>query len=179
MTGHYLNLRHPATCSGNLTTWHYCFYSGSITRTTTYSATLNVWRPRDDGITFDRIHRTFLNVDLSPAGGSSELICGTHAETDPVTMQPGDVIGFYSVTFPGTPLYITSEDVPGFTLHEDTRNGVTAFFSPTITRNNTIEVPLGLHLFADIGRTILVVSNSYAIQCLSFHVHVYIHISIQ
>lgn len=153
MTGHYLNLQHPATCSGNLTAWHYCYYSGSITRTTTYSVTLNVWRPRGDGVTFDRVDRTFLNIELSPAGGTSELlICDTHAEPDPVAVQPGDVIGFYSAPFPGTPLYITSENVPGFTLHEDTRSSISAFFSPTITRNDTIEVPLGLHLTADIGR---------------------------
>ena len=155
VTGHYLNLQYPATCSGNLTTWRYCYYSSSITRITTYSVVFNVWRPRSDGITLDRIGRTFLNVELGPDGVQSGLlICDTHTETAQVTVQPGDVVGFYSATFPGTPLHITSENVPGFTLHEDTRNDVTAFFSSTITRTDTNEVLLGLHLSADIGRMI-------------------------
>ena len=97
--GNYINLRYPAPCSGNLTTWRYCYYSSSITEDQTYTVTFRVWRPRGDGTTFDRIHDNRFSIPLTAGGQSAAFICDTYTESRYVPVEVNDVIGFLSFPF--------------------------------------------------------------------------------
>ena len=150
-TGSYINLQHPAPCSGNLTTWRYCYYSSSITEDQTYTVRFRVWRPRGNGTTFDRIHDNSLSIPLTAGSQSVAFVCNTYAESQYVPVEVDDVIGFFSTTFLSNPLYITSQDVPNFTLFQDTRF-LSAFASTVNTNEDLNQLSLGLHLSADIGK---------------------------
>ena len=151
-TGNYINLQYPALCSGNLTTWRYCYYSSSITEDETYTVIFRVWRPTGDGTTFDRIHDNSFSIPLTAGGQSAAFICDTYTESQYVPVEVNDVIGFFSTTFFGNnPLYITSQDVPDFTLFQDTR--FLGVFATTVNASEDLnQLSLGLHLSADIGK---------------------------
>ena len=113
--------------------------------------TFCVWRPRGDGTTFDRIHDNCFSIPLTAGGQSAAFICNTYTESRYVPVEVNDVIGFLSFSFLSNLLYITSQDVPNFTLFQDTR--FIGIYASTIdTSKDLIQLSLALHLSADIGK---------------------------
>ena len=46
-TGHFLDLSQPATCSGNLVAWHFCYYANTVMPNEVLGITFRVWRPQN------------------------------------------------------------------------------------------------------------------------------------
>ena len=45
--GHYLDLDQPATCSGKLVAWHFCYYANTVSPGNVLAITFRVWRPQE------------------------------------------------------------------------------------------------------------------------------------
>ena len=45
--GHYLDLDQPATCSGKLVAWHFCYYANTVSPGSVLAITFRVWRPQE------------------------------------------------------------------------------------------------------------------------------------
>ena len=154
-TGNFLNLQSPSPCSGNLTAWTYCYHSSSVIEDGRYSLTFRVWRQSaTDSSRYDRVHQYFLSVDLQASSISEPFVCETVSLTpdEYFAVETKDVLGFFSTTFFSRPLYITSDDVIGYTLHEDNRNSFEQFNAQSITMSDMLELQaVGLHLSANIG----------------------------
>ena len=53
--GLYIDVDHPAPCSGELTAWHYCYYEPFATRRITYTVQLGVWRLNPQSNLFSKV----------------------------------------------------------------------------------------------------------------------------
>ena len=111
----YLDTEHPATCSGNVTSWTVCYYrpDGSIERDV-FLATYAVYRRSEtvgsggeSTVTFRRVTPTFTAIRVSEDLPVNNLrdgkigdgftcyndIVHSNESTDPVTIEAGDVVG--------------------------------------------------------------------------------------
>ena len=146
--GQYVNLNNPATCSGNLTAWHFCYYRSSIdTGSLMYSIYLRVWR-NVQGNTYNLISNA--EVRGSPNLNAGDVICidALIAEDQYVQVEQGDVIAVYMPFTIPTVSILASAVVQE--LHQDMRGSV-AFSATQFNRNDLrIVNTYGLHLQADI-----------------------------
>ena len=155
--GQYLDFGHPATCTGNLTAWHYCYYAADITESDTYTVEFRIWR-MGNGNSFDRIHNYLLSMEIDPLSNNETLICETATLnlSTPLDVQENDILGAYiplTRILGGRRLNIVARDTADFGLFVDTRSAGTAFTSTTLRTNNLeMRTTLGLHLYADIGK---------------------------
>ena len=104
----YLNTGGPADCSGDITSFTYCYYSPPTNlhgNDESYRTNLGVYRPRTEGgsTVYDLVSRV-LTVERSQAQVDSELnwdgneyssgsTCPNVNLTEPVTVNAGDVLG--------------------------------------------------------------------------------------
>lgn len=148
--GQYVNLNDPASCSGNLTAWHFCYYRSSIDTTApTYSVYLRVWRNRQ-GNTYNLVSTA--EVRGNPNQNAGDLVCvdATLTEDQYIPVQQGDVIAVYLPFTIPTVSVLASEPAVVQELHQDMR-GSTAFSSTEFRRSDLrIVNTYGLHLQADI-----------------------------
>ena len=153
--GQYLDFGHPATCNGNLTAWHFCYYAADITESFTYVVWFRTWR-MVDAINFVRIHDYQLSMMFNPPS-SETLICETATLSTPLDVQENDILGAFipfTLLF-GPALHIVANDTEDFGLFADTR-GTDASFLTTVSRDNLeSRTTLGLHLYADIGKILM------------------------
>ena len=153
--GQYLDFGNPATCTGNLIAWHFCYYAADITESDTYVVFLRVWR-MVDGNSFQRIDDNPLNMAIDPPSNGQTLICENVTLSTALDVQRNDILGVYVPTtslFGGPPLHIVARDTTNFGIFADTRTFMTPLLSTTIsTTDLENRTTLGLHLYADIGK---------------------------
>ena len=104
----YLNVDHPASCTGNITGWRVCYFGPeTIPPTSSYWATYAVYRRTEDGSDFyyQRVSSIFAAVTAVPLftgsfidetvepGGFNCFTDTTTIGDSPFVIQEGDVIG--------------------------------------------------------------------------------------
>ena len=154
--GQLVNLNNPATCSGNLTAWHFCYYRSSIDNdSSTYQIYFNVWR-NVQGNSYELVSR--IQIQGSPDLNAGNVICvdANLSEDQYVPVEQGDVIAVYTpFTLPTVSVLALQPAVPQ-ELFQDTR-GVSAFSANQFSRNDLRpENMYGLHLQADISKYVAI-----------------------
>ena len=86
----YLNTQNPAPCSGNVTTWEYCYYSPS-TEGDEYWASFGIYKLVESNyqLVSDKFRIIIPNNEI----GSSSFTCRTFTTPSVTTIQQGDVVG--------------------------------------------------------------------------------------
>ena len=150
--GQYLDFGQPATCTGSLTAWHFCYYAADIAESATYLVFFQIWRMVDED-NFDRIHNYELSMAIDQPSNGETLICETATLNTPLNVQENDILGAYipftSFFFGGRlPLHIIASDTADFGL--STGGNIV---SETVSTNELeSRTTFGLHLYADIGK---------------------------
>ena len=157
----YLNSQNPAPCSGNVTTWRYCYYSPDVTATE-YRAPFGIYRL--DGSDYELVSEMFFITIPDDDIGSNSFTCRTF--TAPVTaIQNGDVVGacVHDVirgNFGGTRahLNLAGGNANGYSVQfADTSNsrcnrGVDVSVPNSVSQDVLLSLSSTvLHLYADIG----------------------------
>ena len=88
----YLNTQNPAPCSGNVTTWEYCYYSPDVTARE-YWASFGIYKLVESNyqLVSDKFRIIIPNNDSEI--GSSSFTCRTFTTPSVTTIQQGDVVG--------------------------------------------------------------------------------------
>ena len=88
--GFFMNDASPATCSGTLTQWRYCYYTGQ----TQNGATARLGLYRNVGTnSYDLVSGSVTLVTVSSVPSSPSFVCGAVAPPQNVAVMPGDIIG--------------------------------------------------------------------------------------
>ena len=110
--GLFINAQSPASCSGILTLWHYCFYSeneGSegITRFVIYR--------RDSANSYSRVYRE-VRVSVSPIPSSPSFSCHTLTPSQSnFQVEPDDII--LACINSNNPLDVLAETASGYQVY--------------------------------------------------------------
>lgn len=94
----YLNTQNPAPCSGNVTTWEYCYYHPDVTADE-YWAPIGVYRLNSEGTMYEQVSTltsrfstvTTIMIEKDDLG-EDFFTCATFI-TPRITIQQGDVLG--------------------------------------------------------------------------------------
>ena len=86
----YLNTLNPAPCSGNVTTWEYCYYSPS-TEGDEYWASFGIYKLVESN--YQLVSDKFRIIIPNDEIGSSSFTCRTFTTPPVITIQQGDVVG--------------------------------------------------------------------------------------
>ena len=86
----YLNTQNPAPCSGNVTTWEYCYYSPS-TEGDEYWASFGIYKLVESN--YQLVSDKFLIIIRNDEIGSSSFTCRTFTTPSVTTIQQGEVVG--------------------------------------------------------------------------------------
>ena len=86
----YLNTQNPAPCSGNVTTWEYCYYQPDVTARE-YWASFGIYKLVESNyqLASDKFRIIIPNNEI----GSSSFTCRTFTTPSVTTIQQGDVVG--------------------------------------------------------------------------------------
>lgn len=162
--GQFLDLQHPSSCNGNITAWHFCYYtSGVSVSTDTFSLWFRVWRPERAGV-LRLVHDYQVSSTIDSLDTELPFDCGNIVlqESDYLEVEEDDIIGVYT-SMRSTNVPIIGQNAPAESvLHFDRRNN---FDSDTVRRRDLSETPsLVLHLYAHIGKNIRVPFLYYICQ---------------
>ena len=164
LAGFFMNDASPATstCSGTLTQWRYCYYTGQ----TQPGATARLGLYRNVGTnSYELVSGSVTLVTVSSVPSSPSFVCGAVAPPQNVAVMPGDIIG---ACLPSASNAIALlSDVSQSMLQEPKSK---AFSSPTCDEILQSTTNLGsnndwfprshlLHVYADIGETTSCISN--------------------
>ena len=150
--GQYLNLKNPLNCSGNLTGWHYCFYTTAtpFSPNTSYWAWFQIWR--EVGSSF-QLQKVF-NHQVQFSGFSSNnytFVCQeiVVSNSDSFSVQVGDILGVYLPASPEQPIPVIGWDMnTTHSIFYDCQNHSTTFLNETININS-LENRTGLIIHVD------------------------------
>ena len=154
-SGQYIDLQHPATCRGNITAWHFCYYTESIDANV-YTLFFRVWRSRNTN-NLDLVHEYQQSSEVGDQSQAGVVICEnvTLQVSEYFEVLPGDVVGVY-VPFLIPTVSIVANNAVGSQLQFDTRENVEAFTSDRIQTRELIDLQaVEIHLFARVGKNIL------------------------
>ena len=150
-TGFFMNDASQATCSGTLTQWRYCYYTGQ----TQPGATARLGLYRNVGTdSYELASGSVTLVTVSSVPSSPSFVCGAVAPPQNVAVMPGDIIG---ACLPSASNAIALLSVwPGRILKVPKSEH---FSSPTCdtllqsasSDGNWTEHSYVLHMYADIG----------------------------
>ena len=162
VSGIYLNVEHPAECSGSLIAWRFCHYSPLLIFEATYSASIQIWRQTSTDI-YTRIAVNTQEDDIIPE--NKEFSCHDVSLELPVRVEKGDVFGIHLPSVRG--LRMVSRSKPGDKLLLDELEGESdALFvkqlSTTSMQKLTQHV---LHLSGVIGKP-LDRNTNYLVPCV-------------
>ncbi len=149
-TGQFFDLQHPVSCRGNITKWHYCYYTSALGQPdTTHIVYLRVWRPMNSN-SWTRVYEVRLNV--VPDIGSP-VVCQetTLREDQRFVVERDDILAVYlPVLSDGLP--VVAQGVPLSQLYLDIRGSFEPFSAQTVRANDLTEMAsLALNLYADVG----------------------------
>lgn len=165
-SGNYLDLKHPANCTGNLTMWHFCYYSANLTQERTYGIFFDVWRHnKHNSQNLERVHHFPFEINFTNHSNLDTLVCEN--VTDMFEVHPEDVLGvlILEATILGTlPLHVISAATSGFGLYFDSRG--------TFTVDKDVDLEwmptLALHLYADVGKAVNITCILYLVITVTF-----------
>ena len=163
-TGFFMNDASPATstCSGTLTQWRYCYYTGQ----TQPGATTRLGLYRNVGTdSYELVSGSETLVTVSSVPSSPSFVCGAVAPPQNVAVMPGDIIG---ACLPSASNAIVLLSAVSQSMLEEAKH--TFFSSSTCDTLLQSTTNLGsnsdwdlrshlLHVYADIGETISCISN--------------------
>ena len=86
----YLNTLNPAPCSGNVTTWEYCYYSPDVIARE-YWASFGIYKLVESN--YQLASAKFRIIIPNNEIGSSSFTCRTFTTPSVTTIQQGDVVG--------------------------------------------------------------------------------------
>ena len=118
MSGIYLNIEHPAECSGSLIAWRFCHYSPLLLFEAKYSASIQIWRQTSTDI-YTRIVDSTQEYDIIPE--KNDFSCHDVSLELPVRVEKGDVFGIHLPSVRG--LRMVSRSKPGEELLLDELEG--------------------------------------------------------
>lgn len=155
--GQYLDLQNPLTCSGNLTAWHFCYYTAAMppadfsSHNTFHWAWLRVWRRVNSSVLFHQIHNH--RVRLRNESPNTSFVCQDEVLSEPGSIQAGDILGVYLPVTPVLPVPVIGQGINGYSLFHDTRENTIAFSSTTLTTDSLVmQNNFVLHVDAEIGK---------------------------
>ena len=90
LAGFFVSVASPATCSGTLTQWRYCYYTGQTQPGATARLGLYTNTKEDD---YELVSGSVTLVTVSSVPSSPSFVCGAVAPPQNVTVMPGDIIG--------------------------------------------------------------------------------------
>lgn len=152
----YINLDHPATCRGNLTMWHFCYYPGNDD---TFTIEFRVWRATRGRSLFTRIHSDERTI-TSIRGSLNQLVLICEdiplTEDEYIHIEPNDVVGIHIPLFSSVSAVGMYQSPPdGVGVYRDGRSTLSTLLSSSAERNDLTELPTAsLHLYADISKSI-------------------------
>ena len=152
-TGFFMNDASPATCSGTLTQWRYCYYTGQ----TRPNATTRLGLYRNVGTDTKNYEllsgsETLVTVSSFPSSSFSSFVCGAVAPPQNVTVMPGDIIG---ACLPESNAIALLSDVSQDMLQESSTCDTLALKSVIDpTSDDWSSQSYLLHVYADIGEYI-------------------------
>ena len=150
-SGQFFDFSHPVTCGGNITTWHFCYYTSTVASDRRYSLWFRVWR-QISGNNFNLVGETAVRRE-APTDITSVVICeDAMLDVDAyISVMEGDILAVY-VPFTLSTVSIIGSGVSGSSLHADNRNLLSVFQGTTVNRqDNTDRMSgLALYLYSDI-----------------------------
>ena len=157
--GIYLNNEFPAVCDGVVTAWHYCYYPEDASdSTTTYTASVAVWRYDDTTDQFILLNGSITLIELQPVDTLARIYC-TQELLEPVNyiaIRQGDVIGMVLPIENYIPM-IGMESDNMLLMREGSED-----LSPSSVLNSSSF--LALHLYVEIGRMLYLAMTTYIIM---------------
>ena len=163
-TGFFMNDASPATCSGTLTQWRYCYYTGQ----TQPGATARLGLYRNVGTnSYDLVSGSETLVTVSSVPSSPSFMCGVVAPPQNVVVMSGDIIGACLPSANNVDAIVLLSDVSQDMLEEPKQNIFSSSTCDTLLQSTN---NLGsnsdwwsrshlLHVYADIGETTSCISN--------------------
>ncbi len=150
MTGRlFLDIDHPAPCSGTVTTWHVCYYHPSnIWVSTEFTAIFQVWSPINRTGIYQRVLQTLLTANVINFGDTEIYICKDISFDFVIPINEGDVYGAYIPGVNG--LRVVSDGFPVENRLLLVNSGPN-ISSVTTSETTQLLTGLELHLTADIG----------------------------
>ncbi len=152
MTGSiFMDIDHPAPCSGLITAWHFCHYAQRrILISREFTALLQVWRPMEGTDTYERVAQLPQIDEIFNLGRSERFDCKDQIlqESDFIPIEEKDILAVY---IPGSDgLRMVSGDFPvGSRLYYiDTGADINAVTTSELAQEITGHE---LYLTADIG----------------------------
>ena len=166
--GLYLDVDHPAVCSGSITAWHFCHYAPWLFSSATYSALFQVWRETTSG-NYTKVFEVPQEGDIPRRQRQFLCVDITLAESEYVSVTQGDVLGVY---MPGTRgLRMIAMDQTGNRLHHSPAVLDVSQLTQ-ITLDSTQEmIDHALHLTADIGTCATNCFQYLIHQCMELDTH--------
>lgn len=155
VSGQYLDRDRPLACSqGHLTTWHYCFYTSTVSESGSYQASFRVWRPTTQADAYTLVHSYSLSVTIDHATvrTNTTLTCDIEVleANEYVPVIQGDILGVYIPEV--APLNVTYMGRSTSGVYHDTRGEQSAETEKSVSlRSLRRRGGLGIHLYADIG----------------------------
>ena len=146
LTGFFMNDASPATCSGTLTQWRYCYYTGQ----TQPGATARLGLYRNVGTdSYELMSGSETQVTVSLVPSSPSFVCGAVAPPQNVAVMPGDIIG---ACLPESNAIALLSDVSQNMLQESSTCDTLALQSVIdLTSSDWSSQSHLLHVYADIG----------------------------
>ena len=165
----YLNVADPASCSGIINYFSYCYYRPEVaTQLRSYVFTFAIYRENSsvDG-TYDVVSSVFIaqrtSSDVTTDLGSGNFACVDFTVNDPVPVNAGDVLGA-CVSDPLVGVLVRQLDIVGrlidgergssMLLRTDEATGCTPDSVPSSVIPSKMSESRLLHLYANIGRYI-------------------------
>ena len=147
-TRFFMNDASPATCSGTLTQWRYCYYTGQTQPGAT--ARLGLYRNvGTDSYELVSGSETQVTVSSVPSSSFSSFVCGAVAPPQNVAVMPGDIIG---ACLPESNAIALLSDVSQNMLQESSTCDTQALKSEiNPTSDDWSSQSYLLHVYADIG----------------------------
>lgn len=92
--GLYLDIDHPAACSGRIIAWNFCHYAPWLFSSTTYSALFQVWRETSSR-NYTKVFEVSRDVDIPRR--QVQFLCQNVIlqESNYINVDEGDVLGLY------------------------------------------------------------------------------------
>ena len=134
-----------------VTAWHYCYYPEGLDAsdsTTTYTASVAVWRYDDTTDQFILLNGSITLIELQPVDTLARIYC-TQELIEPVnyiTIRQGDAIGVVLPTENYIPMIGNESDSTLLTIVRPGDVEVSSILNGLLTQS------LALHLYAEIGK---------------------------
>ena len=109
-SGTYLNTRHPVMCAGNISKWHFCYYTQYLTHASRLNMTVAVWSSYEGSYAF--YPGRFTRISLIHNHTLAKVFCVEHSlsREDYLPVSHGDIVGVVLPSVNPIPVIGSGED---------------------------------------------------------------------